>query len=45
MKTFLIINGLLCLALTTLANEERPASTIAKELIFPVSGKSNIGSY
>ncbi len=45
MKKFLLINCLLCLALTTLATEERPASTIAKELIFPVSGKSNIGSY
>ena len=45
MKKFLFINCLLCLALTTLATEERPASTIAKELIFPVSGKSNIGSY
>lgn len=45
MKKFLFINGLLCLALTTLATEGRPASTIAKELIFPVSGKSNIGSY
>ncbi len=45
MKKFLLIIGLLWLALTSSATEERPASMIAKELIFPVSGKSNIGSY
>ncbi len=45
MKKCLIIAGFVCLAQTTFAAEERPASIIAKELIFPVSGKANIGGY
>lgn len=45
MKKYLFIIGLICLAFSSFANAEKPASTIARELIFPIAGKSNIGSY
>lgn len=41
----MLLPGLVVLSITTFAATEKPASAIAKELVFPISGKSNIGSY
>jgi len=41
----MLLPGLVLFSLTSFASTEKPASAIAKELIFPISGKSNIGSY
>lgn len=45
MNKFVLLPGLVFFSLTTFAATEKPASTVAKELVFPISGKSNIGSY
>ena len=45
MNKFMLLPGLVFFSITTFAASEKPASVIAKELVFPISGKSNIGSY
>ena len=45
MKLFLFIAGIMLYSSSTFASTEKPASAIAKALVFPVAGKSNIGSY
>lgn len=45
MYKMMLLPGLVFFSITTFAATEKPASAIARELIFPVSGKSNIGSY
>lgn len=45
MKRKLLTPVFLCLCISTFAAVEKPASSIAKELIFPISGKASIGSY
>lgn len=45
MKSLLLLPGLFLASLCAVASTGRPASAIAKELVFPVAGKSNIGSY
>ncbi len=45
MNKMMLLPGLVFFSITTFAATEKPASTVAKELIFPVSGKSNIGSF
>ncbi len=45
MKSMLLLPGLLIISVYAFASAGKPASAVAKELVFPVSGKSNIGSY
>lgn len=45
MKSTLLFSIFIFVCSATWANVEKPASAVAKELVFPVSGKSNIGSY
>ena len=45
MKAYFLLPGLLFISLIAIANADRPAAAIAKELVFPIAGKSNIGSY
>ncbi len=45
MKPFLLLPAMLVLSFCTIANAAKPPSAVAKELYFPISGKSNIGSY
>ncbi len=41
----MLLPGLVFFSIATLAATEKPATAIAKELVFPISGKSSIGSY
>lgn len=45
MQAHLLLPGFLFLSSVTYANAEKPALPVARQLVFPVSGKSNIGSY
>jgi murein DD-endopeptidase MepM/ murein hydrolase activator NlpD len=45
MNAIMLLPGLVFFSITTFAATEKPASAVAKELIFPITGKSNIGSY
>ena len=45
MPAVYLLPAFLLFSISVFANVEKPASAVAKELVFPVSGKSNVGSY
>jgi murein DD-endopeptidase MepM/ murein hydrolase activator NlpD len=45
MNKYMLLPGLVFFSIACFAATEKPASAIARELVFPISGKSNIGSY